>query len=387
MNSGEDNRNSSPDGEDVSPRPAERVRRYLLSSFEESGRPVGARLPSVRKVAKHLGISTATVQQTFQKLAEEGAIRSEIGSGSYWVSREESRTLHIGINIPVPAGDLPSDWTYLIYSGIMHGILQSPRPVVLRPLPWEALDSEEGAAKFLEESRGADGVILFPDRFLRRLRRLCREEGMPVVELNPPTETATSNFVSPAYYTASRLLTQALVRAGRRKIALLVSPHLEDSVSVRLRCAGAAAGLGEALGRNVEMRIFEMASREIEAGREGVRAIWAEGFRPDAICCAGDSLATGALETLLEMGISVPEEVSLVGGNGLGLHGRAGGNLTGMHHALDTLGRELVRMLLRMVQSKSEQPGIFLPPLINIGETTRPAENEVLEELIPTAAR
>ncbi len=377
----------SADGWDASPRPAERVRQYLLSSFEERGRPAGTRLPSVRKVAKHLGVSTATVQHVFQKLAEEGVIRSEIGSGSFWVSAEENKPLHIGINIPAPVGDLPTDWMYLIYGGIMHGILRSARPVVLRSMPWEAFDSEEGAARFLEESRGLDGAILFPYQFVRRLRRLCQEEGRPVVDLNPPVETATANFVSPAYFTASRLLTNALMRAGRRRIALLVSPRLEESVSVRLRCAGAAAGLSEHLGRSVELRIFETESREVEAGREGVRAIWAEGFRPDAIYCAGDSLATGALRELFEMGISVPDEVSLVGGNGLGLHGEPAGNLTAMHHPLDTLGAELMKMLLRMIEEKgNDQPGMFLPPLINIGRTTRPEENALLEELVATVA-
>lgn len=377
------------DGWNLSPRPAERVRSYLLSSYKESDRRAGMRLPSVRKVAKHLGVSPATVQQVYQRLAEEGVIRSEVGSGSFWTANQKSQTLQIGINIPAPMGTQgPTDWAYLIYGGIMHGILQSPRPIVLRPLPLAALESEEGGARFLEESRNVDGVILFPFQFIRRLRRLCLEEGRPAVYLNPASETATSNFVSPAYYTASRLLTRALAQAGRRKIALLVSPSLENSVSVRLRCAGAAAGLGEHLGRDVEMRIFEAESRELEAGRKGVRAIWAEGYRPDAICCAGDSLAGGALEMLLEMGISVPDEVSVVGGNGLGLQGGDGKNMTAMHHAMDTLGANLVTMLLQLIESKgSEQPGIFLPPLINIGTTTRPEENAILEESMPGTGR
>lgn len=368
-------------------RPAERVRHYLLASFEAKERAEGERLPSVRQVATELGVSTATVQSVFHRLAEEGRIRSEAGSGSFWISSKKEAVLNIGLNIPVPQGGLPSDWTYQIYGGIMHGILQSPVPIILRPLPAEALESEEGGAKFLEESRRLDGFILYPSRFSRRLRRICEEEGRPVVDLNPSSETATANFVSPDYYGASRLLTRALRQRGRRRLALLVSPDLEESVSVRLRCAGAAAGVGEALGRTVEMRIFETESRDEEAGRQAVQRMFAEGYRPDGIYCAGDALAGGALEELAARGVNVPKDASVMGGHGLGLHGGNSAALTSMRHALDQLGAELVNMLLKRIDADgAPQPGMFLPPIFNIGSTTRSCENALLETSTAGAA-
>jgi LacI family transcriptional regulator len=363
-------------------RPAERVRQYLLNSAGDRHSASGGRLPSVRQVARHLGVSTATVQSVFQKLADEGRIRSEVGSGSFWIPAQREEVLQIGLNIPVPRDGLPSSWTYQIYGGIMHGILQSSRPISLRSLPWEALESEESAAGFLEESRHLDGLILFPSQFSRRLRTISDLEQRPVVDLNPSSETATTNFVSPDYYGASRLLSLALRQAGRKRLALLVSPGVADSVSVRLRCAGAAAGLGEALGRGFEMRIFEVGSRDEEAGREAVRRILAEGYRPDSLYCAGDSLAHGAVEALQQEGIAVPEEVSVVGGNGLGLHSGSSPGLTGMRHSLDVLGAELVKMLVHRIEAGgADQPGVYLPPIFNLGATTTVEENALLEDL------
>lgn len=369
----------------LAPRPAERVRRYLLDEFARRGPNQGNRLPSVRQVAKQVEVSTATVQSVFQKLAEEGRIRSEVGSGSFWTDIEEkqaNQVLRFGINIPVPQGALPSDWTYQIYGGILHGVLQSQQPIVLRSLPWEALEKEDAGVDFLEESRRLDGLILFPCRFSRRLRRICEEEGHPVVDLNPPGETATTNFVAPDYYGASRIIATALQRAGRRRIAVLVSPPLEESVSVRLRCAGVAAGLGDRLGRGVEMRIFTVADRDEETGRRAVEDMLAEGFFPDGLYCAGDSLALGALAALQAKGIRVPEEVSVLGGNGLGLQSSSSQTLTGMRHSLDVLGAELVGMLLRRVTGAAcDLPGIHLPPIFNIGSSTLTTENEILQKL------
>lgn len=374
----------------LTPRPAERVRRYLLAEFAQREARDGNRLPSVRQVARHMGVSTATVQSVFQKLAEEGLIRSEVGSGSFWTGRDDKagKVLHIGINLPVPQGALPSDWTYQIYGGILHGVLQSQRPIVLRSLPMEALEREEVGANFVEESRSLDGLILFPCRFSRRLRRISEKEGRPVVDLNPPTETATTNFVAPDYYGASRMIATALRRAGRRRLAVLVSPGLDESVSVRLRCAGVAAGLGESLGREVEMRIFSMADRDEETGRRAALKMMADGFSPDCIYCAGDSLALGAVAALQAEGLRVPDDVSVLGGNGLGLQTSSSPALTGMRHSLDVLGTSLVTMLLKRLEDDAcDLPGIYLPPIFNFGTSTLAAENQVLEELTAAPAR
>lgn len=365
-------------------RPAERVRRYLLEDFANRDPADGNRLPSVRQVARHMEVSTATVQSVYQKLAEEGRIYSEVGSGSFWkeIKEKEEKVLKFGINLPVPQGDLPSDWTYRIYGGILYGILQSRQQIVLRSLPWEALESEEVGKEFMEESRTLDGLILFPCQYNRRLRRICEEENRPVVDLNPSSETATSNFVSPDYHSASRMIASALRRAGRRRLAVIVSPPLEQSVSVRLRCAGFAAGLGDSQGREVELRICSMTDREQETGRRAVRELLAGGFSPDGIYCAGDELANGALTALREEGLRVPDEVSVLGGNGLGLQSSPSATLTGMQHLLDDLGAKLVAMLLRRVElGAADVPGIYMRPIFNIGSTTRPEENAILEEL------
>ncbi|HLS27587.1 MAG TPA: substrate-binding domain-containing protein, partial [Opitutales bacterium] len=331
-------------------RPSERVRHYLLTLLVESGQrdpEMSRRLPSIRQVARQMKVSTTTVQTVFQKLADEGKIRSEIGSGTFWVDRElsQNEVLYFGTNIPVSEDPPAADWSYRIYGGILHGILQSERPIVLRPLPEEALETDASATAFLNESRDRDGFILFPGPFCRRLRRLCEEEGKPAVDLNPWTESATKNFVSPDYYSASRMIGIAARRAGRRRIVVLVSPSLEESVSVRLRFAGMAAGLGAALGQEIQMRVVVAGDRDEEMGRQAVKELFDGSFRPDCIYCAGDGLAMGALMAAQEAGISVPDDLSVIGGNGLGSNLSTDRELTSMCHPIDMLGNRLVSML------------------------------------------
>lgn len=367
-------------------RPGEKVREYLLEAAGRWGWKAGSRLPSVRQVARDVGVSTATVQSVFQRLAEEGQIRSEVGSGSFWVGHDAngSGVLRIGLNIPAPQSVKPTDWTYRIYGGILHGILKADRPIVLQSLPQEALARDDERDRFLVDSVGLDGFILFPGQFSRRLRVMHEGQGRPVVDLNPPSESATVNFVSPDYFVASRLIGKMFRASGRRRVAAVVCPPVEESVSVRLRCAGLATGLGEGLGRGATMRICEVDRRDEEAGRAVAREFFSEGgFRPDAIYCAGDSLALGVVDELRNSGIDIPGSVSIVGGNGLGLHDQASYFLTSMMHPLDVLGAELVAMLCRRVAADGGAvPGKYLAPSFHLGESTLPAENEILNRLI-----
>lgn len=366
-------------------RPGEKVREYLLDAAGRWGWKEGARLPSVRQVAREVGVSTATVQTVFHRLAEEGQIRSEVGSGSFWIGGgvNGASVLRVGLNIPAPLEGTPTDWTYRIYGGILHGILKAGRSIVLQSLPPEAIEREEERDRFLVDSVGMDGFILFPSQFSRRLRRMHEGDGRPVVDLNPPWDSATVNFVSPDYFVASRLIGKVFRASGRRRVAVVVSPALEESVSVRLRCAGMAAGLGDALGADVTMRVFQVERRDEEAGRNVAGEVFRKGgFHPDAVYCAGDSLAMGVVQELRNRRVDVPGSVSVVGGNGLGLHDQASYFLTSMMHPLDVLGAELVAMLLRRIDcGGGEVPGKFLPPLFHLGGSTTSRENELLAQV------
>ncbi len=350
---------------EVKLRPAERVANNIYDSAGGRGEE-GSRLPSVRQVAKHLGVSVATVQTVYRKLAAEGVIRSEVGSGSFWNAAERVAKDHfcLGINIPVP--QLPSRDHFEICGGIMMAITQAKRKASLCPLP-RMPDSSGGAD--LGDGGSVDGVVCFPSVGGQGLREADRWNGKPVVSVDPVSEASTSNFVSPDYYGASRLLVAALRRSGRRRIALVVNSPLETSVATRLRCAGAMAGLGERIGQEVDLRIYVAADDSEEAGRRMVGKIIGSGYRPDAIYCGGDLLVAGVLDGLSGAGVSVPEQVSVFGE----ARSRDCGNFTGIWR----------RMLLRRCDGDgADQPGVFLPVRFVLGGTTRLCENEILEDCL-----
>ncbi len=362
-------------------RPAERVINYLMSEFDRPELQDGCRLPSVRQLARQLNVSTATVQNVFGRLSRMGRIRSEVGNGSFLVAAKVHRksVYRIGLNIPLPSQTpyKDSNWAFRIYGGILHGMLQSPTPLMIESLP---LDMQEGRGSWEKLARAAkelDGLVLYPSLYNRRLRSLFRKEGRAFVDLNPADEEATVNFLSSDFYGASRRLGRVWKDTGRTRIAMVMHPAIDKSVSVRLRCNGIMAGLGAALGREVTVRIFEAGDVRRETGAATIGRALDEGFVPDAVYAAGAPLGLGVADALTAHGLRIPEDVSVVGGSELrGEEARDPVYLTSMHQPLERIGEDIIAMLLKRIANPAEDvPGKYYPISFAPGDTTREEEN------------
>ena len=94
--------------------------------------------------------------------------------------------------------------------------------------------------------------------------------------------------------------------------------------------------------------------------------------RPTALLCAGDKIALVALRTLRKMGLSVPEDVSVVGFADFKMASYADPPLTTVAQPFEEMGRLAVRLLLeRIANPKITTPlDIALPTELIIREST-----------------
>ncbi|MBI4024065.1 MAG: LacI family DNA-binding transcriptional regulator [Verrucomicrobia bacterium] len=363
-------------------RPGERVMQYLLAEFDRPDLKEGSRLPTIRELAARLKVSIFTVQQVFNKLSLQGRIRAEIGNGTFLVSggTRKSGRLTIALGIPTPSVAPHEEWHYRIYGGMLNAVARANRSITLLPLSQTQQDTEAALQKLLNERSQVDGLILFPCSQAEIIRAAYEREGRCVVHLNPPTETATANFVAPDYFGASRKLAEVWKQSGRRRLLLLLTAA-RDSVSRRLRIAGFTSGLDAEMGRGISLQIIETSQWREEGGYQAMRRFLTKNRAvPDAICCEGDFLAVGALRALQEFNIRVPEDASVVAGSGLHITETLYPQLTRTRHPLEQVGENLVAMLCERVQAKGAAiPALILETPFIGGATTRDGENELLE--------
>lgn len=367
-------------------RPRDKVMSFLEQQCGKGGIAVGDRLPASRMVARHLGVSLTTVQNVFRQLAAEGVVRTEPGSGSFLEAPfpiNRRRTLRIGLSFGVPtAGEPSGPWSMAISGSIMRSASASMRAVSIHPVTVPNEPVRDILAALRKQQGKVDAMILHPVLDGAEIAAQEADLSYPVVYLNPGFTTALTNFVSADFYGVSRRLGSAWVKAGRRRVLFVHNSGERMNSSAALRCAGLVAGLGNAIGNDLDLRVVTGDDLSAEAGHALAEQLLADvpkSALPDAIYLVGDALAVGFCQYLQKRGVDIPGGTSVVAGSGFSNLPAPFGDLTRTRQPVERIGAGLLEMACLLADSEvSEAPGRFIPCSFNGGTTTTPLENQCL---------
>jgi DNA-binding LacI/PurR family transcriptional regulator len=158
-----------------------------------------------------------------------------------------------------------------------------------------------------------DGVVLNPITVAQRDVALANGAGVPLVMLGEVLQDEVDQVWVDSVE-AARGITRYLIGLGHRRIAMLgVQDPEEGTVTGRLRQEGYRAALIES-GLPVRPELERACSAWSPAGGFGaMTALLDQVGVPDAVFCATDSIAIGALSALWNAGLRVPHDVSVVG--------------------------------------------------------------------------
>ena len=160
------------------------------------------------------------------------------------------------------------------------------------------------------KQRYVDGLILCSLEFTDAHAEAVADAMVPVAVIGNPTKGAKVDTVRAHSRIGAAEAVRHLHANGRRRIALVNGP--ERTAPGAARKLGYLDGVRSCgLARNDDL--VEIADDfMIEPGREAVERLLAR-TTPDAIFCANDLLALGALSALRAAGLDVPRDVALVG--------------------------------------------------------------------------
>ncbi|MFU8945288.1 LacI family DNA-binding transcriptional regulator [Mycetocola zhadangensis] len=143
------------------------------------------------------------------------------------------------------------------------------------------------------------------------------EVPYPMVLLGERIFGGPTDHVTMRNAEAAKAATQHLIAAGRRRIAVLGVHEGERVGSAALRLQGHREALEEA-GIEFDERLMGPVDRWHRLdGAETMRAILASGVQFDAVFGFNDTLALGAMRVLQEAGLRVPQDVAVMGFDGL----------------------------------------------------------------------
>ncbi|HEV2887738.1 MAG TPA: LacI family DNA-binding transcriptional regulator [Jatrophihabitans sp.] len=133
----------------------------------------------------------------------------------------------------------------------------------------------------------------------------------PMVLLGERFGHITADHVAVDNVQAAREVTRHLIELGRRRIAFVGAQARGRTGAVRL--SGYRSALLEAGRRPDQALVMPAAPYRRAEGAAAMARLLATGQPPDAVFCANDLLAVGAVRTLLSSGLRVPEDVAVVG--------------------------------------------------------------------------
>jgi len=144
----------------------------------------------------------------------------------------------------------------------------------------------------------------------------------------------------------ARAMTRYLHSQGRTQIAHIAGPQDTSGGTARL------AGYREEMGATAREEWVAYGDYSHASGYAAMLEILDSGAPLDAVFAANDLMAAGALEALRERGLSVPHDVALAGFDdspGAALMDPA---LTTMRQPFERIAREMVRLLLDMIEGR-----------------------------------
>ena len=192
-----------------------------------------------------------------------------------------------------------------------------------------SLRSEAREMEYIESlyQKQVGGIILSSvSHNHNSLQSLIGRGGFRIMALDQQLENISHGSVDFQVKTGALMAMQYLIESGHRKIALLSSPPTVFSRREALR------GYRQAfVDFNIpHSPVFELFSdREQELGQGGIYEfengrlladrLLALSDRPTAAFCVNDMTATGVLQRLSELGVSVPDDISVMGFDNIAL--------------------------------------------------------------------
>lgn len=207
-------------------------------------------------------------------------------------------------------------------------------------------------------AHGADGLLLVGNERPTASTAFLEKRDIPFVTTWAISKETAQPFVGFDNYKASYDATCEVLGAGHRKIALLSGiTHSNDRA--RDRHQGAVDAIQNAnLGASITA--IEEARYLLDDGKAAFNQIWSAKEKPTVVICGNDVLAAGAMIAAREHGLSVPDDISFIGFDDIGVASAVSPALTTVHVPQIEMGKAAATMLLALISGLGEIKSIEL---------------------------
>jgi DNA-binding LacI/PurR family transcriptional regulator len=331
-------------------------------------------MPSLREVAQRAEVSVATASRVANgSFAVRPATRERVERAMrellYVPSGRRSETGLIGVLVPELANP--------IFPALAQAIETRAAPDGLASIlcnTGEAAFREVDYVHMLLDRR-VEGMI-FISCEMTNLRgdhshyaRLVAE-GARLVFVNGAIHALDVPSVGVDERAAGEIATQHLIDLGHERIGFVAG--LEHYLPTQLKAAGRAAAMAAAeLDPSLWIAYSDFSAA---GGGRGLAELLALPDPPTGVICSSDMMAIGALHEAARQGIRVPEELSIVGFDGIDAAKWSVPELTTVEQPIAQIADTAVQTLQTLIeQPERSLPNSYFRPVLSVRGSTAPA--------------
>ncbi|MEP0324699.1 LacI family DNA-binding transcriptional regulator [Bauldia litoralis] len=330
-------------------------------------------MATLKDVAALAGVSTATVslalnggpvnektRETVKKAARQlNYFPNKIGR---MLNSGRSNTIELVILTSAEAPNIVRRTSLFYY--LIEGILAvADQNNLSMRFAVKSYEEDDVSAYFSElvGGRTVGGVIILP-QFARAtgFTQVLERARFPFVMLRPAAFGTDVSFVDMGNYEGARMVAELLAKCGANRLGIINGPATHvDAIERERGFTDTLLEAGAALVAKVH------GAYTIESGFEAMKQIAARKNLPEAVFCANDYMAAGAIKYLTGVGIRVPQDIAIVGYDNNDMATAIEPELTTIDNRFYDLGSALASNLLALIKEPGERvETVILPRMV-----------------------
>jgi LacI family transcriptional regulator len=342
------------------------LERLIQEHFDDQ-----TRFYSESQLIQELGISQGTVRRALTDLANQGLLEKRPARGTLVRKGGRNTDLYqLAVFLPDFSSAQVAQFLTLLNAECMN------RNMALLPIYTHKGERLLKAYSNLKFGPKEGGVVLLENspRATLELTAALEDKGYETVVIGTLIRDSSYKFVGGCNQTLVELGLNHLVSLGHRKITLLVNePEEKENVQERMAAFQSYARLSSV---PLEARIVSCGTKLWEDACEMVEPVM-EGLmkgpdRPTAIFAVSDVGALAAIRWLQRHNVRVPEDVSVMGSDGIEVGAMIHPSLTTLMHPYREMTEAVFELLL---QKDTKVRKMFLRPTLIARESTAAPAN------------
>ncbi|SFB19963.1 MULTISPECIES: LacI family DNA-binding transcriptional regulator [unclassified Bacillus (in: firmicutes)] len=319
---------------------------------------------TIKDVARNANVSIATVsrilngQTGYSPKTKEKVLKviNELGYHPNAVARGliNKRTHTIGVLFPYLTGSL--------VTGLLRGIEKAASAQSSSVIVCHTESDADKTMKYLKllNEKRVDGIIFTSEVLQEEYYDFIKKMNVPIVLLSTKSDDYPIPYIKVDDFDAAYTATQYLIQKGHKNIGMISGPK-EDIIAGEPRVKGYMKALEDNYIKHNDKNVVYTVGFGFPEGKEGLASLLKQNPDITALFAASDEIAIGAISTAYQMGIKIPEELSIIGYDNTSLAEMSVPPLTTIAQPFSKMGEIAGNMLLNLLDGEGLPESRIVP--------------------------